>query len=362
MKILTVVGARPQFIKASMLNRVIRSHGDVTEVIVHTGQHHDALMSDVFFQQLDISQPSHCLGIAGGTHGDMTGRMMIALDGVLLTESPDVVLVYGDTNSTLAAALCSAKLGIPIAHVEAGLRSFNRMMPEEVNRVLTDHLAKFLFCPTEVAIQNLAFEGITQIVENVGDIMYDAALHYGSKVENLALLTPTLRNLFDSKNYVLATIHRQENTDDPIRLHVITSGLLELADSYPVVIPLHPRTRNRLGTELLEILNAHPNIHCTEPLGYLEMLQMERNAGLILTDSGGVQKEAFFFRVPCATLRDETEWTELIDSGWNTLIDVSRDRIADLALSRFGSQGSADVSPYGDGNTASAILASLKSY
>lgn len=359
MKILTVVGARPQFIKAAMLNRAIRARGDVTEVLVHTGQHHDVLMSDVFFQQLDICQPKYALGVAGGTHGDMTGRMMAALDPVLMTEGPDLVLVYGDTNSTLAAAVCAAKLGIPIAHVEAGLRSFNRAMPEEINRVLTDHVSKFLFCPTESAVQNLKKEGITQIVENVGDIMYEAALHYGNRAESLSLLTPALRKLFDSQDYVLATIHRQENTDNLTRLQNIIRGVLELADLHPVVLPLHPRTRAKLGTRTLSILEAHSGIYCTEPLGYLEMLQLERNAGLILTDSGGVQKEAFFFKVPCATLRDETEWSELVDNGWNTLVDISEDRIADVALSRYGSRGRPDFNPYGDGRTATAILATL---
>lgn len=359
MKILTIIGARPQFIKAAMLNRAIRARTDVTEVLVHTGQHHDALMSDVFFEQLDIGKPEYSLGVAGGTHGDMTGRMMIALDPVLKAEKPDLVLVYGDTNSTLAAAVCAAKFGIPLAHVEAGLRSFNRAMPEEINRVLTDHISRFLFCPTEAAVRNLANEGITQIVENVGDIMYEAALHYGSQPNNAALLSPKLRELFDSKEYVLATIHRQENTDSPVRLQNIIRGILEIAEAKPVVLPLHPRTRGKLGAASIAALDAHAGVQCTAPLGYLEMLQLERNAKLVLTDSGGVQKEAFFFRTPCATLRDETEWTELVESGWNTLIDVSTQRIADVAMARYGSEGSADFSPYGDGNTSQAILSCL---
>lgn len=362
MKILTIVGARPQFIKAAMLNRAIRARQDVSEVLVHTGQHHDAQMSDVFFAQLDIHPPHHSLGVAGGTHGDMTGRMMMALDPVMQSERPDLVVVYGDTNSTLAAAVCASKFGIPIAHVEAGLRSFNRAMPEEINRVLTDHVSRYLFCPTDTAVANLHNEGIRDVVRNVGDIMYDAALHYGSSAANAELLAPELRELHEVGRYVLATIHRQENTDDPQRLGRIVDGMLNVADVHPVVLPLHPRTRGKLGDAALARLQAHPQIVLTEPLGYLEMLQLERNAGLVLTDSGGVQKEAFFFKVPCATLRDQTEWTELVDYGWNTLIDVSHDAIADVALQRHGRPGRPDFNPYGDGRTAEAILAALLSH
>lgn len=361
MKILTIVGARPQFIKAAMLNRAIRARHDVSEVLVHTGQHHDAQMSDVFFEQLDIHPPHHSLGVSGGTHGDMTGRMMIAIDPVMHDERPDIVVVYGDTNSTLAAAVCASKFGIPIAHIEAGLRSFNRAMPEETNRVLTDHVSKYLFCPTETAVGNLHREGIYDVVCNVGDIMYDAALHYGNSVAKPVPLDPELRELHSKGGYVLATIHRQENTDDPRRLGRIVEGLLNVADVHPIVLPLHPRTHGKLGEAALARLRAHPQIVLTAPLGYLEMLQLERNAGLILTDSGGVQKEAFFFKVPCATLRDQTEWTELVDHGWNTLIDVTYDAIADVALQRHGRPGQPDFNPYGDGYTAEAILATLMS-
>lgn len=361
MRILTVVGARPQFIKAAMLNRAVRARDDVSEILVHTGQHHDAQMSDVFFEQLDIPPPHHSLGVAGGTHGDMTGRMMVALDPILQAERPDLVVVYGDTNSTLAAALCAAKFGIPIAHIEAGLRSFNRAMPEEINRVLTDHISKYLFCPTETAVENLRREGIDNVVRNVGDIMYDAALHYGGSDADADLLAPELRDIHAAKGYVLATIHRQENTDVAQRLSRIADGLLGVADAHPVVLPLHPRTRAKLGEAALSRLKSHPRVALTDPLGYLEMLQLERNAGLVLTDSGGVQKEAFFFKVPCATLRDQTEWTELVDHGWNTLVDVANDNIAERALQCHGRLGQTDFNPYGQGRTAEEILSTLLS-
>jgi UDP-GlcNAc3NAcA epimerase len=356
MKILTIIGARPQFIKAAMLNQAIRAREGVSEVLVHTGQHHDALMSDVFFQQLDIEPPQHSLGVSGGTHGDMTGRMMVMLDPVMVAEKPDFVLLYGDTNSTLAGALCASKLGVPVVHVEAGLRSFNRAMPEEINRVLTDHLSRFLFCPTEAAVKNLAAEGITEVVTNVGDIMYDAALYYGAKPGAGHSLDARLTGFMESADYVLATVHRQENTDDPQRLKRIVSGLLDLADVKPVVLPLHPRTRGKLDESSLSRLSVHPRIALVQPLGYLEMLQLERRAQLILTDSGGVQKEAFFFKVPCATLRDQTEWTELVENDWNVLVDVNRDAIAEVALQRYGHKGRADFNPYGDGKTAERIL------
>lgn len=359
MRLLTVVGARPQFIKAAMLNRAIRARSDVVEVLVHTGQHHDAHMSDVFFSQLDIDPPQHSLGIAGGTHGDMTGRMMAALDPVLMAERPDLVVVYGDTNSTLAAAVCAAKFGIPIAHIEAGLRSFNRAMPEEINRVLTDHLSAFLFCPTDSAIANLRSEGIMHNVHNVGDIMYDAALHYGNRPDSVQTLSPALRNVHAAADYILATIHRQENTDDPLRLGRIVTALLKVADAHPVVLPLHPRTRSRLDATWLSRLQSHPSVHLTDPLGYLEMLQFERHARLVVTDSGGVQKEAFFFKVACATLRDQTEWTELVDHGWNTLVDVVHDPVEDAILRRYGCTGEPDFNPYGNGRTAQAILSTI---
>ncbi|MFN7718790.1 MAG: non-hydrolyzing UDP-N-acetylglucosamine 2-epimerase [Sphingomonadaceae bacterium] len=359
MKILTIVGARPQFIKAAMLNRAIRADSSVTEVIVHTGQHHDSLMSDIFFEQLDIEKPDHALGITGGTHGDMTGRMMVALDPVLLEEKPDRVLVYGDTNSTLAAALCASKFGIPVVHVEAGLRSYNHNMPEEINRVLTDHVSSLLFCPTDGAVENLAKEGITQNVENVGDIMLDAALFYAGDATKLSALPLPLRKFVENGSYILATIHRQENTESPARMQNVIDGLLELARSYQIVLPLHPRTRHKISASTYFLLEDHPNIHCVEPLGYLEMLQIVRYASLVVTDSGGLQKEAFFFKGPCATLRDQTEWNELVSSGWNILVDTSCGRVAEAVLPMLGTKGRDDIHPYGDGQAADKILARL---
>lgn len=359
-RVVTVVGARPQFVKATMLSRVFLAAQDFTEVIVHTGQHHDPGMSDVFFDTLDIPRPGHWLGISGGGHGDMTGRMLCALEPVVVAEAPDLLLVYGDTNSTLAGALVAAKLHVPVAHVEAGLRSFNRRMPEEVNRVLTDHVARWLFCPSDSAVSNLAREGIHDGVHQVGDIMYDAALHFG----RLALAT----GRHDAANmglvpggYVLATVHRQENTDDAARLARIMSALAVLAKELPVVLPLHPRTRSRIaGTPLASML-TQAGMHVVEPLGYLEMLALEQQAALVLTDSGGVQKEAYFFRVPCLTLRDETEWTELVDLGWNRLVDVTNDDIVGAARQALGRKGvESDSPPYGVGDSAKRMVARLR--
>jgi UDP-GlcNAc3NAcA epimerase len=355
-KILTIVGARPQFVKASMLSRAIRSTAELTEIIVHTGQHYDPAMSDVFFDELGIPAPAHSLGIAGGGHGDMTGRMLCALEPVMLAEAPDIVVVYGDTNSTIAGALTAAKLHVPIAHVEAGLRSFNRRMPEEVNRVLTDHLADFLLCPTQTAVQNLAVEGVHNGVHLVGDIMYDAALHFGAIAANMA--KGQLGRDLAERGYVLATVHRQENTDDPRKLRRIVDALIALSKEIPVVVPLHPRTRSRLEGLGLDTVDT-PNLHIVAPLGYLEMLALERSAALIITDSGGVQKEAYFFRVPCVTLRDQTEWTELVDLGWNRLVDVLEDDILAAVRQAIGRFGDAKAAPYGIGNTSQLIVDTL---
>jgi UDP-GlcNAc3NAcA epimerase len=357
-KVLTVVGARPQFIKATMLSQAFRASGRFDEVIVHTGQHHDPGMSDVFFDELGIPAPRHALGIAGGSHGDMTGRMLCALEPVVQAEAPELLLVYGDTNSTLAGALVASKLHVPVVHVEAGLRSFNRRMPEEINRVVTDHLSTLLLCPTVTAVANLATEGLAKGVHLVGDIMFDAALHYG----RLALESRGRSDLHEhlpSGGYVLATIHRQENTDEPARLARIVEALATLAAERPVVLPLHPRTRARLAAAGLADRLVRAGLHSTEPLGYLDMLALEQRAALVVTDSGGVQKEAYFFRVPCLTLRDETEWTELVDLGWNRLIDVVRDDLVEAARRAIGGRGREGEAPYGQGDTAQRILAAL---
>lgn len=353
MKIVTVVGARPQFIKAATVSRAIAEQGDCVEVMIHTGQHFDANMSDVFFQELEIPKPAYSLGVGGGTHGQNTGRMIEAIEAVLLKERPDAVLVYGDTDSTLAGALAAAKLHVPIVHVEAGLRSFNRAMPEEINRKLTDHLSDLLLTPNQQGIQNLALEGITgsQVI-NVGDVMFDAALYFGERAEKTSKILQTLS--LEPKEYWLATVHRQENTDDPQRLQRIFDGLARSAKK--VVLPLHPRTRNRLADQGIVMPG---NIVLVEPLGYIDMVMLEKHAALIVTDSGGVQKEAYFHRVPCLTLRDETEWLELIDMGWNRLASpLSEDFFS--AFEQDYLPGAVEGTPYGDGQAAGRVVQSLR--
>ncbi|MCP5184166.1 MAG: UDP-N-acetylglucosamine 2-epimerase (non-hydrolyzing) [Pseudomonadales bacterium] len=355
MKIVTVVGARPQFIKAAAVSRAIASDhaGDIDELIVHTGQHHDDNMSSVFFDELGIPSPRYSLGIAGGTHGAMTGRMLEAIEHVLLKERPDWVLVYGDTNSTLAAALAAAKLHIPLAHVEAGLRSFNMLMPEEVNRIVADRLSTLLFCPTETAVANLADEGLREGVHNVGDVMYDVALYFANQATSR---TAALADLGVRPGaYALATCHRAENTDSRERLASILDALCTIATQLPVVLPLHPRTRSRI--EQFKLGAKLKSITVTEPLAFLSMVALERDAAVILTDSGGVQKEAFFYRVPCVTMRDETEWVETVTLGWNSLTGADTDAIVNATLNRERSR--TDASPYGAGDASRHIVAGL---
>ena len=356
-KIVTVLGARPQFIKASVVSHALRASGVLSEVVVHTGQHFDANMSDVFFQELGMAEPVHTLDIHGGGHGAMTGRMLAEVERVLLAEQPDAVLVYGDTNSTLAGALAAVKLHIPVAHVEAGLRSFNMAMPEEVNRILTDRIAKWLFTPTEAAAQHLRNEGVgsAQIVP-VGDVMFDVALHQGARVDASGRVLGALG--LAPGSYVLTTVHRAENTDDALRLATIVDALEAIAAKLPVVWPLHPRTRGALRRAgRLDRLAV--NLHLIDPVGYLDMVQLEKHAAAIATDSGGVQKEAFFYRVPCVTLRDETEWVELIDAGWNRLAPPTSPRaVAGAVLGAIGTHG-ADVRPYGEGDAAQRIVQRL---
>ena len=355
MKIMTIVGARPQFIKAATVSRALAATEGAEELIVHTGQHHDANMSDVFFSELEIPKPDYNLGISGGAHGAMTGRMLAAIEKVILDDLPDCLLIYGDTNSTLAGALAAAKLDVPVAHVEAGLRSFNRQMPEEINRVVADHVASCLLTPTETATANLRHEGISpENIHQVGDVMYDAALFYAAKAERTSTILTRLG--LEQGSYVLATIHRAENTDAPARLRAIIEGLNEVARSMPVVLPLHPRTRTILDSA--DNLRAGKGMLLVEPVGYLDMVMLERGAAVIATDSGGVQKEAFFHSVPCVTLRDETEWVELIDMGWNRLAPPGQAEIAKTirnAMDRKGESGN----PYGDGNAAQRIATTL---
>jgi UDP-GlcNAc3NAcA epimerase len=353
-KIVTVLGARPQFIKASVVSHAIRQSAGLAEVLVHTGQHFDANMSDVFFDELGMAAPAYSLDIHGGGHGAMTGRMLAEVERVLVKERADAVLVYGDTNSTLAGALAAVKLHIPVAHVEAGLRSFNMAMPEEVNRILTDRISRWLFTPTASATAHLGREGAaTDRVLEVGDVMYDVALHHGARVQPEGGALGRLQ--LAPGSYVLATVHRAENTDHPQRLAAIVDGLEAVATKLPVVWPLHPRTRGVLAS--LDRLSA--GVKLIDPVGYLDMVQLEKHAALIATDSGGVQKEAFFYRVPCVTLRDETEWVELVESGWNRLASpTSAEAVSSAILSALGQRGN-DVQPYGSGNAAELVVQRL---
>jgi UDP-GlcNAc3NAcA epimerase len=358
LKIITIVGARPQFIKASAISRVFRTNysNQVQELIVHTGQHYDHRMSDIFFSELQLPPPAYHLGISGGTHGTMTGRMLTEIETVLLTEKPDWILVYGDTNSTLAGALAAAKIQIPIAHVEAGLRSFNMRMPEEINRIVTDRLSTLLFCPTETAVANLQAEGITHGVHRVGDVMYDVSLFFRKIAREQSHVPHSLG--LSEKGYALATCHRAENTDDPARLTEILSALDQLAVNLPVVLPLHPRTKNQIAAfQLTPYLNR---LIVIEPLSFLDMQRLEQDASVILTDSGGVQKEAFFYEVPCVTMRDETEWVETVTLGWNTLVGASSQKIL-AAVSRFqhAPPPPPPTAPYGEANAAQLICQML---
>jgi len=356
-KIVSIVGARPQFIKAAVVSRTLRSEESVSEILLHTGQHYDANMSKVFFRELDIPQPDYHLGIGGGSHGQNTGRMLEAIEEVLLQEQPDWVLVYGDTDSTLAGALAAVKQHFPVAHVEAGLRSFNRSMPEEINRVLTDHAADLLFAPTQMAVANLRQEGLpAKRIALVGDVMYDAALYYAARAEQRSQIL-TLLGLA-SRGYALATVHRAENTDDPIRLRTIVAALERVAREIPVVLPLHPRTRKAL--EAHGLWKGIQDVRLIDPVGYLDMVMLEKHARLIVTDSGGVQKEAFFHQVPCVTLRAETEWVELVETGWNILYPpLSVEAVWQGILSRLDRPGR-QIKLYGDGQTAEKILKYLR--
>ena len=349
-KVVSVVGARPQFVKASVVCRALKARG-IDQLVIHTGQHYDREMSEMFFTELGVPTPAHHLGVGSGSHGKQTATMLERLEPLLVDLPHATILVYGDTNSTLAAALVAAKLRLRLAHAEAGLRSFNRAMPEEVNRVVVDHLSDILFAPTDTAVANLEREGLRgESVHLSGDVMFDAALAFGpiseqrSKILNVLGLHPG--------QYILATIHRAENTNDPKRLDVIMEGLRLVAAEIKVVLPLHPRTRAALPDD---IVNTR-GLTVIKPVGYLDMLALERHAALIATDSGGVQKEAFFCKVPCVTLRHETEWVELVDLGWNQLAPPSSAEAVKMAiLAALGSTG-LEGEPYGTGD-ASAVIA-----
>lgn len=360
-KILTVIGARPQFIKASAVSAAFAAFTRLREVVVHTGQHFDVNMSDVFFSDLGMEKPAYHCDIHGGGHGEMTGRMLIEIEKVLLAEKPDAVLVYGDTNSTLAGALAAIKLHIPVAHVEAGMRSFNMASPEEINRILTDRVCQWLFTSTDGAGANLLREGVdASKILPVGDVMFDVALHHGARVGKHGGMLGKLGSAFGVRPgaYCLATIHRAENTDQPDRLATIVEALGAFAREMPVVWPLHPRTRGVLARQgKLEALAQA--VVLIEPLGYLDMVQLEKHAALIATDSGGVQKEAFFYRVPCVTLRDETEWNELVEAGWNRVTPpVDAGVVLHALCASLGTAGR-EVAPYGAGDAARRIAQRL---
>jgi UDP-GlcNAc3NAcA epimerase len=337
--ILSVVGARPQFVKAAPVSRALADAG-FREILVHTGQHFDAAMSAVFFEELGIPRPAHELDVHSLPHGAMTGRMLEKLEAAMLVERPDMALVYGDTNSTLAGALAAAKLRIPVAHVEAGLRSFNKAMPEEQNRIVADHLSTLRLCPTRASVVNLAREGIVGGVVHVGDVMFDTTLFAAERARSRSRIVETLG--LAPRGYAVATVHRAENTDDPARLARVFDWLAAAARTLPVVLPLHPRTRAALGDR-----PTPEGVRCIAPLGYLDMTRLTSQAAAVFTDSGGLQKEAYFHRVPCVTLREETEWVETIEAGWNRLwtVESYAPRV--------------EIADYGEGRAAQAIAAAI---
>lgn len=357
MRIFTVIGARPQFIKACPVSLSFKESG-IEELLLHTGQHYDSQMSDVFFEELSLPKPYKNLKINGGTHGQMTGRMLTEIEKELIDQRPDLVLVYGDTNSTLAGALAAVKLKIPIAHIEAGLRSFNLQMPEEINRILTDRISSHLFCPTPTAVKNLKLEGITEKVYEVGDVMYDSLL---MMTEGAKARSSIKRELgIEKESYVLVTVHRAENTDDISRLKNILQALCELSKKIKVIFPIHPRTSSLIQKHFSE--SALSGIHTIKPVSYFDIIILQKSAQLIITDSGGMQKEAYFHRVPCVTLRDETEWVETVESKWNVLCSPQRfipiDEIAKIIESKKPSWKNL----YGDGRAAKKITEYLTKF
>jgi UDP-GlcNAc3NAcA epimerase len=358
-KILSVVGARPQLVKAAMMAQALRHQSAVQHKLVHTGQHYDQNMSGLFFEELGIPSPDFNLAIGSGSHGMQTGRMLEAVERILIDERPDWVVVYGDTNSTLAGALASSKLLIRTAHIEAGLRSFNMRMPEEINRILTDHVSTLLFAPTDNAARQLRREGIDEErIQVVGDLMYDAALHYAELAASRSRILQSLG--VTSGGYALATLHRAENTNsDGRRLATILRALSEFSREMPVVLPLHPRTRS--AVHLTGSAHLLDHICVIEPVGYLDMLTLEKNARLVATDSGGVQKEAFFYNVPCVTLRDETEWVELLEAGWNRLAPPHDVHTVLSAMQAALHQAPPPfANPYGDGQSTQKVIARLQ--
>ncbi len=358
-KILTVVGARPQFIKAGALSRAIMSSSEVEEVLVHTGQHFDESMSDVFFSEMEIPRPKYNLEVNSLGHGAMTGRMMEKLEEVVLRERPDLVLVYGDTNSTLAGALVAAKLHIPVGHVEAGLRSFDMKMPEEINRILTDRVSNILFCPTDSAIENLKSEGYDRFQAKVvrsGDVMQDAAIYYSQRSDEHSDIISRLD--LTSSGFALCTLHRAENTDDESRLIEIIDGLNEINTELPVILPLHPRTK-----KVLESSSIMTNIRLIDPVSYFGMIELLKHCRMVITDSGGLQKEAFFFRKPCITTRDQTEWVELVDHGFNKVVGASKANMLKAYMGFMQNEiPSFEVDLYGSGTASEVIISEIVAY
>lgn len=358
-KVLTVVGARPQFIKAAPVSNALIRSTDLREVLVHTGQHYDVNMSRAFFDDLDLPPPKYNLGVGSGTHGVQTAEIMKRLEPVLVEECPDLVMVYGDTNSTVAGALTASKLHILVAHVEAGLRSFNRKMPEEINRVVTDHLSTLLFCPTRTAVDNLRREGISENVFVVGDVMYDVALQFAPKAKEKSCILSNLG--LQEREYILATLHRAENVKDKGRLYNILCAMKELAREMNIVLPLHPGTLKMVREFHYESLLR--DLLVVQPVGFLDMISLERNAILIVTDSGGVQKEAYFHSVPCVTLRYETEWIETLEAQWNTLapVDSIGQIIGTIRASLAYTGTRYTITDYGDGSASQDIIRLLAS-
>lgn len=372
MRVVTIVGARPQFIKAAAISRTIASHNatrqggcsPIDEIIVHTGQHFDGNMSDIFFSEMGIPKPVYQLSIDSLNHGAMTGRMLERIEEILLKEKPDVVLVYGDTNSTLAGVLAAKKLHIAVAHVEAGLRSFNMEMPEEVNRILTDRISDMLFCPTDTAVANLHREGFTEFpcqIVKTGDVMLDAVLFYRELAVRKSNVTEQLG--LEGREFALCTIHRAENTDDPGRLKALMDALVQLSGDLQIVFPLHPRTAMKLKS-----LGIKPGVHpidaltITPPLGYFDMIRLLEQATIVLTDSGGLQKEAFFLKKPCITLRDETEWVELVEHGVNRLVGANKDSILRNVREMMGSYINFDLNLYGNGQASKMVVENLEAW
>jgi len=356
MKILTVVGARPQFIKAAAVSRAISANGDIREIIVHTGQHFDSNMSEVFFEEMRIPTPAYKLEVNSLSHAKMTGRMMEGLEEIIEKEKPDHVLVYGDTNTTLAAALTAQKMHHRVAHVEAGLRSFNMAMPEEVNRILTDRISNLLFCPTDTAIKNLSDEGYQHFDCNIvksGDVMLDAAKFYAEKSAEKS----TIRDELGLDSFVLATMHRQENTDDPAILQSIFDGLNKIAEETALVIPLHPRTR-----KVLEGFQISDAIKIIDPVGYFDMLELLKHCQLVITDSGGLQKEAYFFQKHCVTVREQTEWLELVDNGYNVVAGTDAGNIYTSFQEMSTKESDFDKALYGDGHASEIVVRELLRY